>query len=257
MASLKTRNVAETRQIRAFFDAIATDYRECHGDALNLLRYRLSVIEPLLGDGNGTLLDIGCGSGIHLLELAGRYRQAIGIDLSPAMIEVARKLSQQHSVASKITLAVDSAEHLSTIADGQIDTVLCVGALEHIPDQTAVCAQVWRVLKPGGRLVCLTPNGQYCWYRSIARWLRLETRHLSSDRFLSLPELSELLDQAGMAVVSSGYWSFIPKGDMPTWLYWPLFVLDRVGRLLDIALFRGGIYVAAVKPDALVNRSDE
>lgn len=248
MNKLRTRQVADSADIRAFFDRIAGSYREAHGRSERLLAYRLSIIRPLLGKQRGALLEIGCGTGLHLFELAGLYEQAIGTDLSPNMIAEADTLRERHPNRETIRFAVDPAEQLATIESGQIDTVLCVGAFEHMPDKPRVLRQIARVIKPGGEFICLTPNGAYCWYTTIARWFRCDTRHLSSDRFVTRQELCGLLNDAGLLPKTIGYWTFIPKGDMPSPVYWLLSALDLIGRLLKVPVFRGGIYFKAV-PD--------
>ncbi|MGR9071930.1 MAG: class I SAM-dependent methyltransferase [Gammaproteobacteria bacterium] len=250
MTRLETRKIEDTAQIREFFDEIAADYREAHGPARKLLDYRLSVIKSLLENRGGTLLEIGCGSGAHLFELASDYTSAAGCDLSPKMIERAEKLRRKRKDAAKFSFAEDPAEELSTVAGGSVDSVLCVGALEHMPDKEAVFRQVLRVLKPGGEFVCLTPNGGYVWYGFLALLLGLDAKHLSSDRFMTAGELREGLAAAGLETAAAGCWTFVPGGDMPAWLCRSLVFLDGVGRLLNIPAFRGGIYVRALKAAA-------
>lgn len=244
---LKTLSVSGNRQIRDFFDQIAENYQDRHGQSERLLSYRLSVITPLLGRNRNTLLEIGCGTGIHLFRLAGFYQRAIGTDLSPKMIKVALEQRASLPNANTIALHTDPAEQLSSINDRSIDTVLCVGAFEHMTDKQQVLTQIQRVLKPGGEFICLTPNGDYCWYRSIARCLQIDTRHLSSDRFLSKTEIAELVGISGLGLQKIGYWRFIPKGDIPDLIYALLSLLDMTGRLLKTTTFRGGIYFKAVK----------
>ncbi|PKM34944.1 MAG: class I SAM-dependent methyltransferase [Gammaproteobacteria bacterium HGW-Gammaproteobacteria-10] len=246
MNKLRTRQVEGSADIRAFFDRLAATYKEAHGRPDRLLAYRLSFIRPLLGKRRGTLLEIGCGTGMHLFELAGLYEQAIGTDLSPNMISEADTLRERHPNRETIRFTVDPAEQLNTIESGQIDTVLCVGAFEHMPDKTRVLRQIARVLKPGGEFICLTPNGAYCWYTAIARRFRWDTRHLSSDRFMTRQELYALLNDAGLAPETIGYWTFIPKGDMPSPIYWLLSGLNIIGERLKIPALRGGIYLKAV-----------
>lgn len=246
-SKLKTKTVKGSDDIRAFFDGLAGSYREAHGKSERLLNYRLSIIRKLLGKQRGTLLEIGCGTGMHLFALADGYEQAIGTDLSPNMILAAEALTTKQVNPAKISFAVEPAEALSTIATEQIDTVLCVGAFEHMPDKPKVLHQVARVLKHGGEFVCLTPNGAYCWYTHFARLFRWDTRHLSSDRCVTRQELYSLLQDAELVVEKIGYWTFIPKGDMPRPVYWFLAVLDQIGRLLKLQVFRGGIYVRATR----------
>lgn len=240
--SLHTTQVNGPDDIRAFFDRLAPLYRDCHGKEDRLLRYRLGIIERLLeGSERGFLVEIGCGTGLHLFALAEGFRRVHGTDLSPGMIEQAERRRREHRYADRITFGVDPAESLASVGDGEADAVLCVGALEHIPDQATVLRQVRRVLKRGGVFVCLTPNADYLWYTRLAPWLGLPTRHLSSDRFVGQGELRRLLKVAELDSEAIGHWTFIPRGDMPGYCACLLALLDVIGRIFRISWLRGGL----------------
>jgi 2-polyprenyl-6-hydroxyphenyl methylase/3-demethylubiquinone-9 3-methyltransferase len=194
-----TRAISSFEDVIRHFDGLASTYAEAHGPAGRLLSYRLGVIRRLLaGAPHGTLLEIGCGTATHLLALAGGFERAIGTDASAAMVEAARRLADATKPGAGISIRVDPAEELTTIADLSVDAVVCVGALEHMPDKEGVVGQVRRVLRPGGRFVCLTPNGGYCWFRHLAPMFGRDVRHLSTDRFLTPAELESLLTAAGL-----------------------------------------------------------
>lgn len=248
---LQTTLVKSSEEIRAFFDAIAPNYADSHGPAAPSLRYRLSLIESLLsGTERNTLVEIGCGTGLHLFPLSEKYQHTIGTDLSSAMIARAEKIRQQHPHGMRVQLCVDPAETLGTVADETADAVLCVGALEHIPEKGKVLSQVFRILRPGGTFVCLTPNGEYVWYRHLAPRLGLATRHLSTDRFLGKTELTALLNDSGMSIDHLLPWTFIPRGDMPKRWASLLQLIDGLGRMTGITCLRGGIAFRAIKPRA-------
>jgi hypothetical protein len=116
-----------------------------------------------------------------------------------------------------------------------------------MPDKLRVLRQVRRVLAPGGRLVCLTPNGGYAWYRHVAPVLRREVRHLSTDHFVTRAELDALVRAAGLSVVERRYWTFVPRGDMPAGVGPVLAGLDGLGQLTGGGYLRGGVAIAAVR----------
>lgn len=249
MKTLHTRPVACQADIRRFFDDIAAEYRECHGAADKLLNERVALIRDLLPPAAaGRLLEIGCGTGIHLFALADGFVEAIGVDLAPGMIARAEQARTQHPCKNRIRFYVDPAETLACIDDAGCDVVLCVGAFEHLWDKAQALRQIHRVLRPGGAFVCLTPNGGYLWYTQLARRLGLSTRHLSSDRFLAEPEWRTLLAESGLLPDRIGYWTFIPRGDMPHTIAVLLTALDGLGRRLAVPEWRGGLYCRAFKP---------
>jgi ubiquinone/menaquinone biosynthesis C-methylase UbiE len=243
---LRTREVSSTDDVVRHFDALAPTYAEAHGSAGHLLAYRLDVIRRLLtGAPTGTLLEIGCGTGLHLLALAGGFKRAIGTDASPAMIEAASHIVEAGDLRVPVSFRVDPAEELATVPDGSVDAVVCVGALEHMPDKGRVVGQVGRVLTPNGRFVCLTPNGGYGWYRHVAPVLHRDVRHLSTDHFVTLAELRSLLTAAGLETLAHRYWTFVPRGDLPVGVGSVLAGLDRCTRHTGWGYLRGGIAVAA------------
>lgn len=246
--SLLTTQVRGRDDVRRFFDRLAADYRDCHGRADRLLAYRLGLIRELLaGGGRGDLLEIGCGTGFHLFALAAEFDRATGTDLSPAMIAAAEGIRRQHPAGERVRLAVDAAEELATIADASMDVVLCVGAFEHLTDRPAALRQIRRVLRQGGRFVCLTPNAGWFWYAWLAPALGLATTHLSSDRFVAATELASLLEAAGLRLDRLGYWTFVPAGDMPRPWAAVGSLLDGLGRWLRLPRLRGGLLCRAVR----------
>jgi len=247
MTRLATTAVADHDDVRQFFDGMAEGYVEQHGPASRLLRYRVRLLrEAARFEGHETVLEIGCGDGMHLFALAGAFEKGVGVDISAAMIDRVRERAAGRE--SHFRFDVDLGEELATIADASVDVAYCVGSLEHMLDQASVLLAVFRVLKPGGRFVGLTPNGSYVWYQRLAPWLGIDTRHLATDHFLQRPELASLLEAAGFTTVALDSWTFIPRGDMPPWCARLLTLLDPIGRLLRIRSLRGGIRFAAKKP---------
>ena len=249
---LTTREVRTPEDVIRHFDGLAAHYQEAHGCAEKLLSYRLGIIRQFLvgakvGTEGGMLLEIGCGTAIHLLALAGEFTRAIGTDLSPEMVKVACRHAEHSPWSDRISIRVDPAEELATIDNSSTDVVLCVGGLEHMLEKDRILRQVHRVLTPAGLFICLTPNGGYCWYRHIAPALGADSRHLSTDHFLTAGELEKLLTGAGLQMVARRYWRFVPRGDLPGGWAPILEVLDWCGERAGIGYLRGGIAVAAIR----------
>lgn len=243
--------------IRTYFDAQARTYKEQHGDEARLLDYRISIIRAYARiQPRDWVLEIGCGDGRHLLALAADFDRGLGVDLSPAMIGAASGRRDGSPWRAKVSFQTDAAERLASVGDAAFDVVLCVGALEHMFDRAAACRSVFRVLRPGGRFVCLTPNGRSIFYRILAPLLRVETRRLSSDRYLGRSEVERLLRAAGFRELRFGSWTFIQRGDMPPFLAAGLEILDRVGTTTQMAALRGGLVVRAVKVEPTVGAND-
>jgi len=99
-------------------------------------------------------LDLGCGRGrdaLRLAELTGPEGHVIGVDLTPRMVEEARRTATQAG-AKHVEIALASLDATGLPA-GSIDVVVSSCAVNHAPDKAAVWREVWRVLAPGGRFV--------------------------------------------------------------------------------------------------------
>jgi ubiquinone/menaquinone biosynthesis C-methylase UbiE len=243
-----TTPARSTADIQSFFDRCSSEYVEQHGNAAQLLEYRLGLIRThgSLRDSD-VVLDVGCGNGHHLLALAPDLARGIGIDLSPGMIGVARARLTGSPWQHRVSFSVDDGERLASIPAASIDLALCIGALEHMLDKPAALASIHRALAPGGRFFCLTPDGAHPWYRAIAPLLGFSTKHLSTDQFLTRAELTRMLPQAGSSRARLGSWSFIPRGDMPPALAALLGGLNAVGRMARLDSLRGGLWACAWK----------
>ncbi len=91
------------------------------------------------------ILDIATGPGSLAAEAKKIGARPVGIDLSPGMVELARKSY------SGIDFRVADVEHLP-FSDGSFDAVVCNFALGHFPDPKAATAECVRILKAGGRI---------------------------------------------------------------------------------------------------------
>ena len=102
------------------------------------------------------VLDLACGTGAnlaHLRELVGDEGRVVGVDLTPAMLDVARKRIARHGWKHVEVYEADAAQ--LPFADGSFDKAICAFALNIIPDYKRAIAEVERVLVPGGRFVVL------------------------------------------------------------------------------------------------------
>jgi len=100
-----------------------------------------------------TVLDIGCGAGFDTLiaaRQAGPTGSVIAVDMTPAMLDKARAGARASGLAN-IDFREGYAEVLP-VGDDTIDVVISNGVINLCPDKMVVMTEVFRILKPGGRI---------------------------------------------------------------------------------------------------------
>jgi len=120
------------------------------------------------GDRSVTILDVGCGTGRHAIELARRGFSVTGIDLSENQLTRAREKAIEAGVAVDF-LRRDARSFRFDVPFGAA-IMICEGAfplMETDAENAAILASVSQALRPGGRLVFTTLNALFPLHRSI------------------------------------------------------------------------------------------
>jgi SAM-dependent methyltransferase len=129
-----------------------------------------AAYDPVLFDAAGItpgrrVLDVGCGSGATTREAARRAApgQVVGVDLSAAMIDVARR----HGTPGAVYLQADAQVH--PFADAAFDVVLSRTGASFFADPAAAFANLARAMRPGARMALLTwrSPAENAWVREI------------------------------------------------------------------------------------------
>ena len=113
-------------------------------------RWMLRQLDPQQGN---TLLELAAGvgdTGFEAAEIIGRSGRLITSDLSPAMLDAARRRGGELGLEN-VDYRVINAEHIA-LDDDSVDGVLCRFGYMLMPDPAAAFAETRRVLRPGGRV---------------------------------------------------------------------------------------------------------
>jgi demethylmenaquinone methyltransferase/2-methoxy-6-polyprenyl-1,4-benzoquinol methylase len=152
----RTGNTVAQGDVTAMFDAIAPVY-----DRLNTVmtlgadaRWRRRAAQAAgLARGEG-VVDVACGTGklsVELAEIVGPFGIVEGVDLSSAMIA---RATVEHRALVQLRFQVADALALP-FADGTFDAATIAFGLRNLPDFAAGFREMARVVRPGGRVVCL------------------------------------------------------------------------------------------------------
>jgi SAM-dependent methyltransferase len=142
-----------------------------------------------------TVLDVACGPGVTTCDMAEVARHATGIDITPAMIDQAKKLQQDKGLAN-VTWHVDAVPPLP-FDDETFSLIFTRYSFHHFSDPPAVLKEMVRVCKTGGRIVVvdvfMTTTEQAEAYNRMEK-----LRDPSHVRALLLDELTELFGHVGL-----------------------------------------------------------
>jgi ubiquinone/menaquinone biosynthesis C-methylase UbiE len=154
---------------------------------------RMGFFEGVLfGDGrewvcsraSGEVLEVAVGTGRNFTFYPQGVRLS-GIDLSPAMLEIAHQRAEELGVDAD--LREGDAQQLP-FADASFDTVVCTLSLCNIPDDRRAIAEMKRALRPGGRLLLLdhVRASSKVWL-AVQRMLEPLPRRFSCEHLLRRP----------------------------------------------------------------------
>jgi 2-polyprenyl-3-methyl-5-hydroxy-6-metoxy-1,4-benzoquinol methylase len=142
---------------------------------------------------NGKVIEVGCGSGGTLARMASHGWQVEGVDLDPAAVQRAREKGLKVHVG---TLEGQS------YANNSFDAVTMSHLIEHVHDPRKLLLESYRILKPGGTLVVLTPNNLSIGHRLFRKdWRGLEPpRHI---HVFNIPSILRLMNEVGFTDIKA------------------------------------------------------
>jgi demethylmenaquinone methyltransferase/2-methoxy-6-polyprenyl-1,4-benzoquinol methylase len=207
------------------FDAIAGRY-----DLLNHLlsagidrRWRRQAIRSLSLTGHERVLDLCTGTGdlaIAAVEAQPGAARVVGIDFSGEMLRVGREKLERRRQNARVGLIRGDATRIA-LGGSSVDAITIAFGIRNVENTVAACAEMHRVLKPGGRIAILefaipTAPGMralYLWYfnQVLPRIGRIVSRHnaaygylpASVGAFASPDEFVTILRHAGFEDVSA------------------------------------------------------
>jgi len=171
-------------------------------------RLRIGLIDRMLGQRSGRMLDVGCGRGSTAAYFAESGFDVTAIDLSPLAVEWTRR--QHHMIkAAVVDLETDA-------VNGQFDVVLCLEVLQQVREPIKALEKMIGSLADGGEIYVSLPNEFHLTRRlSILRgrvdFGGIEDSHI---KLYTVAEHQRLIDACGLEIVEARVQSVVP----PRWL---------------------------------------
>ena len=151
------------------FDAVENVWFERLGTLRNVVRQH-TIREQLRGhtDGLVTVLDVGCGQGTQMLELARRGHRVTGVDPSAELL--ARMTAQARAEGCVVEALRGSLDDAASVVDGRTFDLVCAhGLLMYLPDAAGALTALAARVRPGGVLSFTFRNGDALAYRPALR----------------------------------------------------------------------------------------
>jgi ubiquinone/menaquinone biosynthesis C-methylase UbiE len=159
---------------------------------------RFDWVMEKCGDVNGrTLCDIGCGSGRFVVDFAKRGAGHVtGVDVAPAMLEIAGKLVAEAGVADRCDFV--HADVLDWKTDQKFDVTIAIGFWDYIEDPP----ERLRIIRSLTKQTFLSAWPRYWTWRMPVRKVRLQYIRGCPVYFFRKPQVIRLIEDAGFAVQS-------------------------------------------------------
>jgi len=160
MGEVERRAREQIKRVVETYEAIAEGFSGTR-------RSPWSEVLRFLGDVSSKLvLDVGCGSGRHVVELAKRSSVVVGVDLSKRLLKIANSRVKRLGLSHRAMLIVSDALFLP-FRRASFDVVVCIAVVHHIPTKglrRKAVNEMAEVMRSGG--LCLI-TAWYRWQRRL------------------------------------------------------------------------------------------
>jgi SAM-dependent methyltransferase len=197
-----------SEQAGLFAERYAAAERDPYAHCFAYSRHRLDrLVDPFLrAQETGYVLDLGCGTGVHLRKLRAQGFEPVGVDGSPDMLASARELNPD------IPLHYGDVREELPLSSASFDGAICVEVLRYLPRPELCLQELARVIRPGGWcLLTATPlfnlNG-YALVNRLAAGLSVKGLTTLKQYFTTERRICRQLAEAGFdqVRVEGVYW---------------------------------------------------
>ncbi len=169
-------------------------------------RYGQRTVERLMLPEGGSVLDVACGTGASALpaaEAVGPTGRVAGVDLAERLLARAREKAMQRGCTNIEFRQADMTD--LGYPDTHFDAVVCVFGIFFVSNMESVVAELWRMVRPGGKLAVTTWGPRFfapayeVWNEAIRRVRPdLHTAYRPWDRITTPEAVGALFRDAGV-----------------------------------------------------------
>lgn len=132
------------------------------------------ILAELFDSKGKTILDAGTGKGRFAIDFAKAGAMKVyATDLSVEMLTIAERRAKERGVGDRIAFQAMDVEKLD-FADNYFDAVCCMETFVHLPSPQSAMAELARVVKPGGTVICSVTLPMKKWYVNVTRISNLD-----------------------------------------------------------------------------------
>ncbi|MHB8893958.1 MAG: class I SAM-dependent methyltransferase [Candidatus Geothermincolia bacterium] len=210
-------------------DYYKVNYQEVQEYPSLLVRHRYFL--DIFDQYGKAVLDVGCGPGEMVIDLLSRGCDVTGVDLSPEMIELAKKNVRDRLPEKNPDLQVGNIERLPFTAE-KFDGIVCAGVIEYLDRDDRALGELNRVLKKDGTLIIsvrnrlcparvfdliFDPLKKWSWSRAILNAAKRMAQGKAAQPILYFPyrkhsagQIHSSLRKSGFEIVDHRYFHFYP-----------------------------------------------
>ncbi|MBW1781702.1 MAG: methyltransferase domain-containing protein [Deltaproteobacteria bacterium] len=120
------------------------------------------IFRPFVREGM-VVLEPGCGMGfftLHLARMVGPDGRVVAVELQDKMLDVLGRRAQRAGLLDRIELRrIGTDGYGLDDLSGQVDFTAAIHVVHEVPDQALFFTEIWKALRPGGRLLVVEPKG--------------------------------------------------------------------------------------------------
>jgi len=186
----------------------AQDYAKRHVKMGKMLGRRSASALAEMGFRSGKILDVGTGRGTVPIELVRAFpeSEAVGMDLSSPLLDIAKSSAGEAGLSERLTFKEGDAQAMP-FEDDSFDAVLSLNTLHLVDDPLAMLNEIERVLKPRGRL--FVGDIRRSWFGNLMPILKTT---------FTLDECKELVSQSNLrpcVFEKSVIWLYLQSSGSP------------------------------------------